>query len=156
MRKGNEKEWKILSVLTADISGKNILKQDHLAIGCQDVLMIFLPVKRKSTKTLTVTLSGRKEDTMTRESFERAKELDERIADTDIRVNALNTRLAAGPSAVRVDYIKFSGYTDEGGNSKLPERFVEIPEELGVKIAALLRDYYSKELAEFKAEWEAL
>ena len=156
MRKGNEKEWKISSVLTADISGGKIMKRDHLAIGCQDALMIFLPVKRKSTKTLTVTLSGRKEDTMTRESFERAKELDERIADTDIRVNALNTRLAAGPSAVRVDYIKFSGYTDEEGGARLPERFVEIPEELGVKVATLLRDYFAKELAEFKEEWEAL
>ena len=93
---------------------------------------------------------------MTRESFERAKELDERIADTDIRVKALNTRLAAGPSAVRVDYIKFSGYTDEEGNYKLPERLVEIPEELGVKVAALLRDYWVKELAELQAEWEAL
>lgn len=93
---------------------------------------------------------------MTRESFERAKELDERIADTKIKVNALLTRIGAGPSGVRVDHIKFSGYTNEEGNSKLPERFVGIPEDLGVKIAALLRDYYSKELAELQAEWEAL
>jgi hypothetical protein len=156
MRKGNKKEWKISSVLTADISGRKIMKRDHLAIGCQDVLMIFLPVKRKSTKTLTVTLSGRKEDTMTRESFERAKELDERIADAKARVNALLTRMGAGPSGVKVDHIKLSGYTDEEGGTRLPERFCGIPEEVGVKIVALLRDYYSKELAELQAEWEAL
>lgn len=93
---------------------------------------------------------------MTRENFERAKELDERIADTKTRVNALNTRMGAGPSGARVDHVKFSGYTDEEGGTRLPERFCEIPEELGVKIAALLRDYYSKELAELQAEWEAL
>ena len=132
------------------------MKRDHLATGCQDALMIFLLVKRKNTKTLTVTLSGRKEDTMTRENFERAKELDMRIAADEAIVDALNTRMGAGPSGVSIEHVKFSGYTDEEGNSQPPERFCEIPEELGVKIAALLRDYYGKELAEFQAEWEAL
>ena len=93
---------------------------------------------------------------MTRESFERAKELDERIAMAKEKVDALNTRMGAGPSGVKIDHIKFSGYTDEEGNSKLPERFCEIPEEIGVKITALLRDYYAKELAELQTEWEAL
>lgn len=93
---------------------------------------------------------------MTRERFERAKELDERIANAKVRVNALITRMGAGPTGVRIDHIKFSGYTDGQGNSKTPERFCEIPEKLGVKVAALLREYYSKELAELQAEWEAL
>ena len=93
---------------------------------------------------------------MTRENFERAKELDIRIAADKAIVDALNTRMGAGPSGVSIEHVKFSGYTDEEDNSQPPERFCEIPEELGVKIAALLRDYYSKELAELQAEWEGL
>jgi len=93
---------------------------------------------------------------MTRESFERAKELDERITDIELRVDALNTRMGAGPSGVKVDHIKLSGYTNEEGGTRLPERFCGISEEVGAKIVALLRDYYSKELAELQAEWEAL
>lgn len=132
------------------------MKRDHLAIGCQDALMISLPVMNLSTKHLTVTLSGCKEDTMTRENFERAKELDVSIAANKEIVDALNTRMGAGPFGVSIEYIKFSGYTDEEDKAHPSERFCEIPEELGVKIAALLRDYYTKELAELQSEWEGL
>ena len=132
------------------------MKRDHLATGYRDVLMTSLPVMNLSTKHLTVTLSGRKEDTMTIEALEKANELAELIRSNDLRVNALNARMGAGPAGVRIEHIKFSGYKDEEGNSKLPERFCEIPEELGVKIAALLRDYYVKELTTTKEELEAL
>ena len=50
------------------------MKRDHLATGYRDVLMISLPVMNLSTKHLTVTLSGRKEDTMTIEALEKAIE----------------------------------------------------------------------------------
>lgn len=132
------------------------MKRDHLATGYQDVLMTSLPVMNLSTKHLTVTLSGRKEDTMTIEALEKANELVELIKADERRVDALTTRVSAGPVGVRIEHVKFSGYKDEEGNSKLPERFCEIPEELGIKIAELLRDYYAKELADTKEELEAL
>ena len=132
------------------------MKRDHLATGYQDVLMTFLPVMNLSTKHLTVTLSGCKEDTMTIEALEKANELVELIKADERRVDALTARVGAGPAGVRVEHVKFSGYKDEEGNSKLPERFCEIPEELGIKIAELLRDYYAKELADTKEKLEAL
>ena len=132
------------------------MKRDHLATGYRDVLMTSLPVMNLSTKHLTVTLSGRKEDTMTIEALEKANELVELIKADERRVDALNARLGAGPAGVIIEHVKFSGYKDEEGNSKLPERFCEIPEELGVKIAALLRDYYVNELADTKEKLEVL
>lgn len=132
------------------------MKRDHLATGYRDVLMTSLPVMNLNTKHLTVTLSGRKEDTMTIEALEKANELVELIKADERRVDALTTRVGAGPAGVRIEHVKFSGYKDEEGNSKLPERFCEIPEELGIKIAELLRDYYAKELADTKEKLEVL
>ena len=132
------------------------MKRDHLATGCRDALMTSLPVMNLSTKHLTVTLSGRKEDTMTIEALEKANELVELIKADERRVDALTARVSAGPAGVKIEHVKFSGYKDEEGNSKLPERFCEIPEELGIKIAELLRDYYAKELADTKEKLEVL
>ena len=93
---------------------------------------------------------------MTIEALEKANELVELIKADERRVDALTTRVGAGPAGVRIEHVKFSGYKDEEGNSKLPERFCEIPEELGIKIAELLRDYYAKELADTKEKLEVL
>lgn len=149
MRKGNEKEWKISSVLTADISGRKIMKRDHLAIGCQDALMIFLPVKRKSTKTLTVTLSGRKEDTMTVEKLQRANELKEELHAVNSIMEMLNSRLDYGkPDTIQLDYIKFHCC-----DCRPAERLHDIPPEICKEIALVLRNYYLKKQTELTKEW---
>ena len=75
------------------------MKRDHLATGYRDVLMTSLPVMNLNMKHLTVTLSGRKEDTMTIEALEKANELAELIKSNDLRVNALNARMGAGSFA---------------------------------------------------------
>ena len=92
---------------------------------------------------------------MTIEKLERANELKNLIEHREVLINDLEDRIRSR-MGVNIDAIKFCSYERGDFTRGEPRRYMDIPEELGLNIAMMLKKHYSDELKSLKEEWDAL
>ena len=92
---------------------------------------------------------------MTIEKLERANELKNLIEHRKVLINDLEDRIG-NRMGVNIDSIKFCSYERNDLTAVGPRRYMDIPEELGLNIAMMLKKHYSDELKSLKEEWNAL